>query len=110
MADEVKVERIVIKIGDKEHEFSMEEAKELQKLLNDLLGEKEVIYIPYSQPVIYPQPVYVEPYRYIPYYPERTAPNPYINPWIITCGTGDDPTRYAFPTVVCTYNGTSINY
>mgnify|MGYP001442225007 CR=1 FL=1 len=101
MSDEVKVERIVIKIGDKKHEFSMEEAKELQKLLNDLLGEKEVIYIPYSQPV------YVEPHRYIPYpYITPTVPNPY-SPWIITRGTSDDPTRYAFPTVICTYNDTN---
>jgi hypothetical protein len=83
---EVKVEKISIKIGDKEQEYTLEEAKELQKLLNELFGNKETIYI--SVPawqvdkVIYREPTY--PY---PYTSPTTVPYPGSNPWIITCGT-----------------------
>jgi len=96
MSDEVKVKKIIIKFGDKEHGFSMKEAKDLQKLLNDLFGEKETIYVPCSQPI------YVEPYRVVPY--------PYIIPtcpWVITCGTNTATSKFD-PTITCTYDS-SIN-
>ncbi len=93
MSNEVKVEKIVIKIGDKEHEFSMSEAKELRKLLNNLLGEKEFIYIPCAQPI------YVEPYRIVPY--PYTVP--YTSPWTITYGTSDVTSKFD-PTITCVYN------
>jgi hypothetical protein len=96
--DVVKVEKIVIKIGDKEVEYTLEEAKKLQELLNNLLGNKETIYIPISTPypVTVPMPYPVYPRTY-PYYPNTS-------PWIVTYETGTyiDTT----PIISCTYNAT----
>jgi hypothetical protein len=45
---EVEVKNIVIKIGEKEILLNLEEAKELKKVLDDLLGVKLIeYYIPY---------------------------------------------------------------
>ena len=84
----VKVEKIVIKIGDKEVEYTLEEAKKLQELLNNLLGNKETIYVP-----VYP--TYPQPY---PYYS-------YNVPWTITYGTGTGPIDIT-PIVTCSYMST----
>jgi hypothetical protein len=51
---EVEVKNIVIKIGEKEIVLNLEEAKELRKVLDDLLGanitiEKYAPYWPYYQ-------------------------------------------------------------
>jgi hypothetical protein len=89
--DVVKVEKIVIRIGDREDEYTMEEAKKLQELLNELLGNKETIYIPISTPY----PVYPQPY---PYYP-------YTAPWTVTYGTGTGPIDLT-PVITCSYSAT----
>ena len=58
MSEKVQVSKIVVKMGDKEVELSLAEAKELQELLNETFGTKETVYIP-------SQPIYVErPYRW----------------------------------------------
>ena len=66
----------------------MEEAKKLQELLNQLLGNKETLFIPVSIPYPYPQPY--------PYYP-------YSVPWTITYGTGNAPIDMT-PIITCNYN------
>lgn len=53
---EVKVTKIVINVGGKEVEFTPEEAKELTKILSDMFGEKDNIYVPYSVPYYPPYP------------------------------------------------------
>jgi len=52
MADKVNVSKIVLNINDKSIELSLEEAEELNKILNGLFKEKVV-----------------EKYSYVPYYP-----------------------------------------
>lgn len=97
----VKVEKIVIKIGDREDEYTMEEAKKLQELLNQLLGNKETIFVPISYPVPYPNitiyPTYPKTY---PYYP-NTAP------WIVTY-VGDSGDQYVSPTITCSYKNAGL--
>ena len=51
-----EIQKIKIKIDKKEIDLSLEEARELKQLLEDLFGKVEYI------PMPYPQPVY--PYRY----------------------------------------------
>ena len=87
--DVVKVEKIVIKIGDKENEYTLEEAKNLQKLLNDLFGTKEVFSVP---------SVWVYPNTYV--YPWTIQP--YSNP----LGTDGTITINGSPIITCTYNAT----
>ena len=58
MSEKVSVSKIVVKMGKKEVELTLEEAKELQELLNDTFGKKETVYIPGS-------PIYIErPYHW----------------------------------------------
>jgi len=102
MSEEVKVEKINIKVGDIEISLPLKEAKELQKLLNDLFGDKETIYVPVpyvipSQPIPYP---YYVPYpHYVPYPTYPTNPYPV---WVVnTTWTGTSPS------ITCTYNSTS---
>ena len=56
---EVVISKINIKIGKKEIELSLDEAKELREILNVTFGEKEMVYVPHP----YPVPAYY-PYRY----------------------------------------------
>ena len=58
MAKEVIVSKIVFKMGDVSVELSLEEAKELQKLLNDTLGKQESVFVP----TVMSYPVYPRPY------------------------------------------------
>lgn len=58
------IEKVVIKIGDQEIPLSLEEAKELQAILNETFPKKEKEYIPY------PSPIVINPWR--PYYPFDT--------------------------------------
>jgi hypothetical protein len=52
--DAVRIEKIVIDISGDKKEMSLESAKELQKILNDLFGvDKETTYVPYY-PYVYP--------------------------------------------------------
>ena len=46
---EIKVEQIVIKIGEKEILLNVDEAKELRKVLDDLFGDKVTTIINYPQ-------------------------------------------------------------
>lgn len=48
------VERIIIKIGDKEIPLTVNEAKELQQVLSDMFGDKVTIVSP---PSVVPYPV-----------------------------------------------------
>jgi len=58
-AKAVEISHVNIRIGKKEIALSVEEAKELRDILNDVLGQNErPIYI------ASPYPVYVEPWPY----------------------------------------------
>lgn len=59
---EIKVQKIVIQIGKKEVSLTVGEAKELQKILDETFGKKEIVYIP-SHPVVIERPIY-PPYRW----------------------------------------------
>lgn len=61
MKDKVEIKKVVINIGGKELNLTVEEAKELRDLLNGTFGEKETIYIP--QYPVYPDNPYY-PWRY----------------------------------------------
>jgi hypothetical protein len=54
----VKIEKIVLVIGDKEIKLSVEEAKELSKILKDVFGDNTPYVQPYAYPYVYPQPYY----------------------------------------------------
>ena len=54
------VEKVVLKIGDKEISLSIEEAKQLKGILSDLFGKKEIQYTPY--PVVEKIPYYPRPW------------------------------------------------
>lgn len=69
---EVSIKKLVIKIGDKEVNLSLDEAKELQDILNRTFGGEKTIFVP-TAPVIIERPWY-------PNYPH----------WYITC----DSTSY----------------
>ena len=75
-----KVSKIIIEIDGKEIALSFEGAKELHKILDDLLGEKETVVIPSPYPVPYP---YKDPYR-----------RPYIYWTCDTYGNSTDGTVY----------------
>jgi hypothetical protein len=72
MSQKVAVSKINIKIGKKEIPLTLEQAKELQELLNETFGNKnEVVYVPGS-PVYIPHP---RPYRYPKTYWSVTTDN-----------------------------------
>ena len=60
------VEKIVLKVGDKKIELSVEDAKDLHKILGDLVGDKIVINSPLPCPCPSPSPwiypVYTKPW------------------------------------------------
>ena len=59
MSKKVKVDRIIIQIGDKEIPLSMDEARELKEILADMFGK--TVYLS-------PSPVVIEnPFRIYPY-------------------------------------------
>lgn len=67
--EEIQVTKIIIKMGEKDAELTIEQARQLKDALVELLGEKEkTVYIP--SPYIVERPY---PYRY-----------PY---WYVTWGT-----------------------
>jgi hypothetical protein len=64
MSKKVTIEKLIIKIGDKELALKPDEAEELRQVLNELLGEKETTYEYHYHPA--PEP---RPYRYwVPMY------------------------------------------
>lgn len=69
---EVSIKKVVVKIGDKEISLSLDEAKELQDILNRTFGTEKTVFVP-SAPVIIERPWY-------PTYPH----------WSVTC----DSTEY----------------
>jgi len=73
---EIKVAKIVIKMGNKEAELDIQEVKDLKKVLDELFPEPEI--------------QIVERNRWYPYYP--VSPRDYYCPkWEITwCGTSND--------------------
>jgi len=81
-----KVEKIVINIGGKEVEYTLDEAKNLQKLLNNLFGTAELTVSPsvwiYPQTNIYPWII-----------------KPYSSPY----GTDGTVTINGSPIITCTY-------
>jgi len=60
----VEISKVNIKIGDKEIELSLAEAKELGEILNETFGAKleiqpaPIINLPYIQPYVYPRPMW----------------------------------------------------
>lgn len=60
MNKKIEIKKVVIQIGDKEAELTIEQARELKDALNELLGKKETVYLP-SSPVIIERP-YPRPY------------------------------------------------
>jgi len=62
----VKIEKIVLKIGDRELSLSPEEVKGLKEALNKMFGDKSVVYRYYPS---------------FPYYNPAYSPN-----WIFTSG------------------------
>ena len=82
----IEVKKIVVKVGDKELSLSVEEARDLCKALDALVGEKNPVQV---VPVVYP-PVSIpcEPYipfkPYVPYVPS----DPWVSPFW-TCDNTD---------------------
>jgi hypothetical protein len=81
--DKVKINNIEVQIGDVKHKLTLEQAKDLQNILNQLFA-KEVKYVPY-------QPIYIERWwgNSWPYVAPAIVPttDPYQPTWTITCGT-----------------------
>jgi hypothetical protein len=79
MEVKAEIKKVVLKVSDKEISLSVDEAKKLKELLNELFG-KEIVkeYIPISQPY----PVY-PPWRWN--YPEVTwhGTNQYDNKQLV---------------------------
>lgn len=48
----VEISKVNIKVNDKEILFTLDEAKELQKILNETFGEEKVSFVPYSPPAV----------------------------------------------------------
>jgi hypothetical protein len=87
MTKKVEVARIVIKVGEKELSFTLDEAKEMKELLSKILGEDKVVYVPSS-------PIYIEverPRRWIGIepYPYTTYPIYTSNTWNVTYSSSD---------------------
>ncbi len=80
----VKISKLNVKIGKrKEISLTLEEAKELQRILNDTFGEQKIVYpviIPPS-PVIIERPI--RPWRY--WGVTWTVNNKNTGEYIVTC-------------------------
>jgi hypothetical protein len=65
---EVRVSKIVIKLGEHEEILTIDQARKLLDALKDLLGEdkERIVTVPYPYP--YPSPIYIQPYQ-TPQYP-----------------------------------------
>ena len=77
--NKVEIEKIIIKVGDKELSLSVDEAKELKTILNELFAEKEIVY----------SPIIIEKFRR------------YVYPhWEITCGESMGSDKYGSRTIL----------
>ncbi len=56
MSKSIEIQKIVLRVGGKEIALSLEEARELQKILNDAFERDRYIYVPYTIPAPYPYP------------------------------------------------------
>lgn len=74
MSEEVKISNIHLKIGSHDLSLTVEEARKLKKLLNNLFGHREVRYL---------QPFHYNPYITIPYWRRW-------NEWEITYGSANN--------------------
>lgn len=59
------ISKIVVEVGGKKVELTLDEAKELGSILGEMFG-LNLHYAP-SFPIVYPVPIWVQPNRY-PYY------------------------------------------
>jgi hypothetical protein len=85
MSDEVqavKVERIVVRVGEQEVALTVEAARELHRVLGELVGARE--------------PVVLREREYVPIYP----PQPYV-PCVPYVGGSADPIGPSWWTVTC---------
>lgn len=64
MKDKVEVSKIVLGIDGKKIELSLEQARELSQLLNNLFGEQVKIISPITYPIYIPYPTYPRRYPY----------------------------------------------
>ena len=76
----IEIKKILIQIGDKELRLTVDEAKELHKILGELVAEKVPTVIIEKDIVI--NPVSIPWYPVYPYYPGATE----YPTWTITCG------------------------
>jgi hypothetical protein len=71
MNDKIKVSKIVLKVGDKTVELTLEQAKEMQQILSDLFKDT---------PLTSPAPIYIDRPVYIPYRDNTTPAYPFWQP------------------------------
>ena len=76
----IEIKKLLIQIGDKELRLTVNEAKELHKILGELVAEKVPTVIIEKDIII--NPISIPWYPVYPYYPAAT---PYPD-WTITCG------------------------
>ncbi len=87
----VKISKLNIKIGKKEISLTLEEAKELQEILNDTFGEQKTMCIPSYPVIIPPSPVIIKRSVIKEYQPWRrwdvtwTANNKATGEYTIAC-------------------------
>lgn len=69
MSEQIRVERIEIKIGKKAISLSPTEMKELRNMLDDLFPkpEREIVYIP-NQPIVIEKPICPWPVKKYPHW------------------------------------------
>jgi uncharacterized membrane protein len=76
VSESVEIKKIVIKINDTELSLSPDDARELKKILDELIGTKETVYVP-----SYPHyPIY--------WYYEQPMTQPYR--WTINCDSSNN--------------------
>ena len=84
----IEIKKIVVKVGDKELSLSVEEARDLCKALDALVGDKNPITV---APVVYP-PVVYPPVSYPPVVQPVIPYDPWGTPWVSpywTCESSD---------------------
>ncbi len=78
----VEIKKVIIKVGDHEFALSLEEARGLKRILEDMFGGERTVYVP-----SYPYPV------------------PYYQPWVVTyttSGSGNTTTDYPTTNITLT--------
>jgi len=98
----IEIKKILLQVGDKELRLTVEEAKELHKILGDLVAEKIPSVVIERDIISIPSPVVIPWYPVYPTYPTT---------WTITCGdisAGDTETSTC-GTLYLSTNGTGGN-